>query len=145
VSGLSPDSRWIAFVSDEFEPGHFEVYVTSTQPGGTRTKISDGGATEAMWTRSGREILYWHGDQMMSVEVSASDTFVPQRPRVVFTNGTFVRSTSGGAGARQYDVSADGQHFVMMMQQRSSVPDHLNVTRGWDALVQARLAGGPPK
>ena len=54
---FSPDSRWVAYVSDE--TGRYEVYVESLPRGKGRWRISTGGGIQPRWRRDGRELFYY--------------------------------------------------------------------------------------
>ena len=82
---LSPDVRWLAYVSDE--SGRDEVYVRAFPPADGRWQISTGGGTRPRWRDDGRELLFLSPDsQLMAagVELSVVPRFgVPQRLFVV--------------------------------------------------------------
>jgi Tol biopolymer transport system component len=52
---LSPDGRWMAYVSDE--SGVIEVYVQAF-PGGEKHKVSTNGGVNPVWARNGRELFF---------------------------------------------------------------------------------------
>jgi hypothetical protein len=104
---LSPDGRWVAYQSDE--SGRMEVYVRPYPGGGGRIPVSVNGGAEAAWSGDGRELYYRAGDTMMVAGVALRPTFAVTSRRPLFS-GAFV---SGGQ-FRDYDVSRDGQRFVMM-------------------------------
>jgi len=56
---LSPDDRWLAYVSNE--SGRDEIFVTRFPPSG-KWQISTEGGTEPMWSRDGRELFYRNGN-----------------------------------------------------------------------------------
>jgi Tol biopolymer transport system component len=65
---LSPDGRWLAFVSRE--SGRPEVYVEPFPAGGRRQQVSTGGGQRARWRADGRELFYLsNDDELMAVEV----------------------------------------------------------------------------
>ncbi len=104
---LSPDGHWIAYQSDE--AGRTEVYVRPYPDPGARVPVSVQGGSEPAWSRDGRELFYRSGDSMMLATVSLSPTFAVSARRRLF-----VGSYLTGVTFRQYDVSPDGQHFVMV-------------------------------
>jgi serine/threonine protein kinase len=53
---LSPDGRWLAYVSDE--SGNPEVFVRPYPALDRKWKLSQGGATEPHWRRDGREVVF---------------------------------------------------------------------------------------
>jgi eukaryotic-like serine/threonine-protein kinase len=112
-AALSPDARWIAFISDE--SGTIEVYVASFPDMGSRRMVSRGGGTEPRWSRDGRELFFKSGGQLMAMPVSPGPRFAPGNPRPLF-------SLAGFRAARnrpQYDVAPDGR-FVMIREPSTS-------------------------
>jgi serine/threonine-protein kinase len=114
-AAFSPDGRWLAY--DSNESGRLEIYARPYPAGGGRWQVSDGGGAFARWSRDGRELFYRTDTGIMSAAVEAAgDTLHVGKPRVV-VNGAF-RGGSAGIGVgglffADYDVSADGQRFVM--------------------------------
>jgi Tol biopolymer transport system component len=109
---FSPDGRWIAYVSDE--SGRDEVYVRRYPESGNRIQISADGGSQPVWARSGRELFFRNGDELLAVDVGAQATFTAGRPRLLFSRYN-PQSESGQAYdlLADYDVSLDGQRFVM--------------------------------
>src|SRR5262249_55160119 len=91
---LSPNGRWVAYVSDE--SGRAEVYVRPFPGSGSRWAISKDGGDVPVWARNGRELFYRNADQMMAVEVTSDPTFSASKPRVLFE-----------AKTEGYDVTPD--------------------------------------
>jgi eukaryotic-like serine/threonine-protein kinase len=104
---VSPDGKWIAFASDN--GGRFDVHVRPFSGAGERYVISNSGGTEPVWARNGRELFFRSGDRFMVVDVTTTPRFTASRPRLMFT----LRALSS-SGTTHYDVSPDGQTFVMM-------------------------------
>ena len=103
---LSPDDRWLAYVSDV--SGRTEVYVRPFLGPGQPVQISRDGGGEEIWSGDGRTIYYRAGRTMMAATVSASPlAVVAMRP--VFAG---VYLTDGGF--TNYDLSPDGKHFLML-------------------------------
>ena len=118
---FSPDGRWIAYVSDE--SGRFEVYVRSFVESGeaVRHQISTAGGLSPRWRRDGRELFFVASDQkMMAVPVRTGASFEAGAPVALFRTGTVV--VSGPRATADYDVSADGQRFLIT---RSIVAENL--------------------
>jgi serine/threonine-protein kinase len=126
---ISPDGRWVAYESDE--SGRIEIYVRPfPEVDGGRWQVSTGGGAGPLWARSGRELFYWVGPgRMMAAPIQPGPTFVAANPRVVF-EGRYV----GGFG-RNYDVSPDGQRFLMIKDARPAderaAPQQLVVVLNW--------------
>src|SRR6185436_6091216 len=64
---LSPDGRWLVYLSDE--SGAPEVYVRSFPGAGGRVRISADGGTEPRWAREGNRIFYRTGRRLMAADV----------------------------------------------------------------------------
>jgi len=104
---LSPDGHWLAYQADD--AGRMEVYVRSYPIPGARVSVSVQGGTEPAWSRDGRELFYRAGDSLMVASVALSPTFAVTGRRRLFTE-LFLSSRR----FREYDVTPDGQHFVMI-------------------------------
>jgi len=115
---FSPDGRWLAYHSNE--SGRYEVYVRPFPGPGQKWPISRGGGREPVWSRDGRELFYRSGDQMMVAAVQTEPTFRTGPPRVLFER-LFVLGGSPG-----YDVSPDGQRFLMI-QEAEEQPERLQI------------------
>jgi len=129
-ASISPDSRWVAYVSDE--SGRPEVYVrafaASGAPGG-RWLISTGGGTHPVWRPDGKEIFYRtiRGGGMMSVPLDATQELSPGRPTKLF-DGTFEK---GQRTSRNYDISPDGERFLMVQGEGESRSQEIVVVLNW--------------
>ncbi len=132
---LSADGRWLAYFSDEISPAEFELYVTAVAPDAPRHRISTGGAREAVWAKDGRELFYRHGSQLLSVRIPSDGAFSPGRAQVLFEGEYF---SMGGPGIVNYDVSSDGQRFLMLKPIEDRAPQ-LKVVQGLDRLIRERL------
>jgi Tol biopolymer transport system component len=128
---FSPDGRWMAYASNE--SGQFEVYLRP-YPGPDRKKqVSTQGGTHPMWNRNGKELFYRVGNKMMVVDVSTSPDLTLSQPRVLFEQ----RYTFGGTTVPNYDVSPDGQRFVMVKDDSAS--GRVNIVLNWLEELKARV------
>ncbi len=105
---ISPDGRWLAYISDE--SGQDEIYVQPFPEGGPKLLISTGGGIEPMWSPDGRELFYRIANQMMAVAVETELRFGAGTPRQLY-KGRY--SLDSGVGHPRYGVSPDGQQFLM--------------------------------
>ena len=112
---ISPDGRWLAYASDE--TGRFEVYVQRFPERGGRQPISVGGGVLPEWSADGSELFYGRGgppDAMMRVTITGDERDPPSlivgTPERLFE----WRYALPGVGLRHYDVSPDGQRFLMI-------------------------------
>ena len=127
---LSPEDRWLAYVSNESDRD--EIYVTRFPTGG-KWQISTEGGTEPMWSRDGRELFYRNGEQMMAVTISAGPEPSLGRPTMLFEGPYDLKA---GPGATNYDVTPDGEGFVMIRIPAapagvSGQTLHINVVLHW--------------
>jgi len=127
---FSPDSRWLAYVSNE--SGRYDVYVRPYPGPGEKWQISSEGGRQPAWAHSGRELFYRTGDKMMVVDVTTGPSFSAGKPRMLF-EGLYTHA----AGPEEvlfsnYDVSPDDQRFLMIepsQQERNAT--QINVVLNW--------------
>ena len=104
---ISPDGRWLAFLSDE--SGVHEVYVVSYPDLGVKRQVSEGGASEPRWSRAGDE-LYYRSDDLMMMAATFGTT--PQLQigagRVLFDD----EYSRGNFKTADYEIGPDGR-FLM--------------------------------
>jgi serine/threonine protein kinase len=120
---LSPDGRWMAYASNE--SGRSEIYVEPVPGPGGRRQISSEGGEQPRWVRNGKEIVYRNGTKMMSVPVEVRPELQTGKPLELFD-----RKFDRGASVSAYDVTADGQTFVMTRSERDN-PTEIRVVIGW--------------
>jgi serine/threonine protein kinase len=121
---LSPDERWLAYVSNE--SGRYEVYVRSWPGGGSRTIVSIDGGFAPEWSADGSELFYRNDESMMVVAVEGGDRFSAGAPRTLFEG----RYQFGIHGSSSYDVAPDGR-FLMIQANRREDPDRVFVVSNW--------------
>jgi len=131
---FSPDGRWIAYVSDV--SGRNEVYVQPYPGPGERVPVSTNGGAAPAWRQDGREIFYdeWRRGggaevNMMAVPVDTSDgRFSAGTPELLFSGSFFTFSP-----ARYYDVTPDGQRFLMNqgIEPEPEPPNELVLVQHW--------------
>ena len=117
---ISPDGHWLAYESNESNQD--EIYVRPfPSVGDRRWPISTGGGTQPLWAPNGRELFYRHGNSLLSVPVETTTTFHAGTPATVF-EGPYFSPPVGFAG-RTYDVSRDGQRFLMIKDAPAGDPN----------------------
>ena len=107
---FSPDSRWVAYSSDE--SGKREVYVQGFLPdknpaaGVGKWQISADGGDKPRWRRDGKELYYLaRNGKMMAVPIkSTASTFEPGMPTALFDTQL--------TGFFPYDVAPDGRFLL---------------------------------
>jgi serine/threonine-protein kinase len=129
---FSPDGRWMAYVTNE--SGQREVYVRPTTGPDRRLPVSTGGGTHPRWNPNGKELFYRNGKKMMVVDVSIRSGDILLLPRLLFEQ----RYDFGSAlTVANYDVSPDGQRFVMVKDDSDA--GRLNVVLHWFEDVEGRV------
>jgi eukaryotic-like serine/threonine-protein kinase len=138
VPRFSPDRRWLAYVSDE--SGRWEIYVQPFPGPGGKWQISTDGGTEPTWNPNGRELFYRTGDKMMAVDITTQPGFAAGKPRMLF-EGHYVPTPGTNSN---YDVSADGQRFLMLKASESvgSAPTQINVVLNWFEELKQKVPTG---
>jgi eukaryotic-like serine/threonine-protein kinase len=130
---LSPDGRWLAYVSDESKRS--EVYVRPfPEVDRARWPISTAGGYSPLWSPDGRELFYRSGDAVMAVRVETEPAFNPGKPTVLFRGAYYTPL----AGVTPWDISPDGKRFLMLQKAASAgtptaaeVPSKINVVVNW--------------
>jgi eukaryotic-like serine/threonine-protein kinase len=125
---FSPDGRWVAYTW--YESGLSQVYVAPFPGPGGKWLVSTAGGRLPRWRRDGTEIFYLAPDNtLMAAAVNGrGSSFAVGAVRPLFET----RAT----GARySYDVSADGQRFLIntALEQAASAP--ITVVVNWAAGV----------
>jgi dipeptidyl aminopeptidase/acylaminoacyl peptidase len=70
---LSPNGKWLAYISDE--SGRYEVYVTAFPGPGGKWQISNGGGSSPSWSADGKQLYYENGDKLMLVPIQNAEKF----------------------------------------------------------------------
>lgn len=123
---FSPDGKWIAYVSDESK--RYEVYVQPFPSSGSKWQISVTGGFQPRWSGDGKELFYLSLDRrMMSVEVQTSPSFQAGNPKPLFE----VRIPNISFG--QYDVSSDGERFLMNLPAGDQQMTPITLVTNWSA------------
>ena len=129
---LSPDGRWLAYTSND--AGRYDVYVRPTSTAEGRWQISTEGGVEPVWSASGSELFYRHGDQVLAVDVVTKPTFAHGKPRMLF-DGRYVLGEVKN-DTRAYDVAPDGQRFLMLQSESEPSTGDLKVVVNWYTELQ---------
>lgn len=125
---FSPDGKWFAYSSKE--TGAAEVYVT-TFPGLTaKWRVSTEGGSQPIWRRDGKELFYVAPDgKIIAVAVARKGEGLEfAKPVVLFQT----RITDGFV---QYDVTADGQKFIVNSNVQYT-PEPITIVTNWTALLK---------
>lgn len=139
---FSPDGRWVIFCTNESKRP--EVYLQPFPGPGPKIQISSDGGTDPLWSRNGREIFYRNGDKMMVVDVTTAPALRNGRPRVLwsghYSHGMSSSCGPPGLSSSNYDVSHDGQRFLMVKDAMQDVVSRQAVVVvGWSRELEKSL------
>jgi serine/threonine protein kinase len=132
---FSPDGRWVAYSSNE--SGRDEVYVQSFPASGARFQISAGGGMEPQWRKDGAELFYIAEDRtLMAVPVklarSSSDSLQVGQAKRLFR----VPLIDAFIVGRSYEVSNDGQRFLLRALASGATAPPLMVVLNWQTQLK---------
>jgi hypothetical protein len=130
-AAFSPDGRFVAYISDQ--TGQWEIYIRPFPGPGGQTPVSVGGGREPLWAPTG-ELFYRRSSDymMMGVEVS-TDPVLTVGPLVELFRGR--GDAASASPTRAYDVTADGQRFVMSTSLVASAEAGPEADRGGRIVV----------
>ena len=122
---ISPDGKWIAYMSDE--SGRFEIYVhpfPDVDKG--KRQVSTSGGREPKWSADGRELFYRNGDEIMAVSLRTEPALSLETPAVLFRGVfDFARYDQNS----MWDVQPDGKRFLMI--KPAEMLDDESATEPW--------------
>ena len=127
---LSPDGRYLAYSSDV--SGRLEVYVVDTGRSGTIVQVSNAGGSHPRWRRDGRELFYVSaGGLITPVPTTLEPNFAAGPPTPLFDARpplplVFLDTL--------YDVTADGQRFLVAATDRPVTTSFTVVVNGLSTL-----------
>jgi serine/threonine-protein kinase len=137
---FSPDGHWLAFVSNK--SGQSDVYVRPYPPAGTQEyTISAGGGTEPRWAPTGRELIYRHGSDVMSVAITVSAGSLIAAPPVRLFTGGFALDVSVTQTMANYDIAGDGRRLLMLKPAggANQTTPPINVVLNWTEELKQRV------
>jgi serine/threonine-protein kinase len=123
---LSPDGRWLAYVSDE--EGWWDVYIRPFPGPGGRVKVSTDGGINPVWAHSGNEVFYspleqpWTTGPWMGAAIRPDPTLHVES-RVERFPRRAGYSTALTGQARFWDLSPDDQHVLVFARPDSGDDD----------------------
>ena len=142
-ASLSPDGKWLAYQSDE--SGSSEVYVQAFDGISAgikrRWQVSAGGGGIPRWRGDGKELFYvTYSGRMMAVAVKASgDQLAFDPPQTLFQTSPLPKTWN------QYDVSPDGQRFLMNLALEMSNSPAITVLTNWTEKLKRVAVNGLEK
>jgi serine/threonine protein kinase/Tol biopolymer transport system component len=135
---LSPDGHWLAYTSPE--SGTVQIFVVPFPGPGGKWQISTGGGFDPRWSKSGHELFYVNGRALTALPYSVEKgSFQPGKPEELFSDRFEMRAPLGS-----YDVTPDGQHFVMLQLTggRTAAASGPTVVLNWIDQARQFVAAG---
>ena len=131
---LSPNREYLAFSAND--TGRHEIYMQRFQADdppkliGDRRRVSRNGGTFPQWRRDGKELFFVSPDRhLMAVAVKPGTEIEIGPPAALFQLPTF--SSRVNEVWPGYEVSLDGQKFLVPIRKAASAP--LQVVVNWQA------------
>ena len=138
---ISPDGRWLAYEAND--SGQFEVYVRPfPDVNSGHWQVSTGGGTRPLCARNGQELFYVSpAGAIMRVGVERGPSWAATTPTMLLKEGYF--TVPGGNPGRTYDISPDGQRFLMIKSvggsDQAAAPISLVVIQHFDEELKRLL------
>lgn len=125
---LSFDGRWLAY--DSNESGQFEVYVRPF-PGvdAGRWQVSTNGGSRPMWTRNGRELLYYLAGGFWSASLHTDRAFVFSAPIHVVETGNLLVD-AGNFQGRDFDIDHKTGR-LLVLKSGTQDPNSVSIVVNW--------------
>jgi Tol biopolymer transport system component len=126
-AAFSSDGRWVAYESRESGTRN-EIFIRPFPSGSGKWQISTNGGRSVRWRHDGREIYYRGNDgAVYAVEVNgAGSTFVIGKSVALF-------KTSLAEDPQLYDVTPDGQRFLIGVKPGGTATSNLKIVTYWEA------------
>ena len=129
---FSPDGRFVTYTSDE--TGRSEIFLQSFPARGAKVQVSTSGGLQPRWRKDGRELFYVSLDQ----KLTAVDVRLDAVPEIGKPSPLFdvrLGTTSFSFYAPEYDVSSDGQRFLINVAGRSEASP-ITVVLNWPSMLK---------
>jgi serine/threonine protein kinase len=132
---FSPDGKWVAYASNE--TGRWEIYVISFPGAHGKWQVSTGGGEQPRWRGDGKELFYLSSDaKMMAAPVTTGANFDAGTPLALFQ--ATPRQAVPLFDLFAYDVSRDGQRFLILTQLKQAETQPMTVVLNWDAELKKK-------
>jgi Tol biopolymer transport system component len=131
---VSPDAQWLAY-TDFANGGRPDVFVQSLTTTGAKWRISSAGGRLPRWRRDGKELFYLAADgNLTSVPIQPdATTFRQGVTQRLFQTG---HSVVGGAGLSAFNVSPDGERFLLTTAADQERSASIVVVTNWQSALK---------
>ena len=129
---ISPDGRWLAYVSDE--AGRDEVYVRAFPQSAGQVQVSVNGGQAPRWAPDGDELFYRTASGITAATVETETAF-----RVTGRNVLFEDDYQSSIYYAHYDVDPRSGRFLMLKGEQ--VSGEIIVVANWFEELRRRMGG----
>ncbi len=129
---LSPDGKWLTYASDS--SGRFEIFVQAFPKATGRQQVSTIGGHQARWRADGKEIFFVDSKGWLNsvpVSLGANGSLTLWSPTPLFETPAVIAYGI----SHQYDVSRDGQRFLINVPAGPPPLPKLTLINNWPALL----------
>jgi Tol biopolymer transport system component len=138
---LSPDGKWLAYTTNEFD--RYKVFVqTFPDPSKGRWQVSPNGGATPMWRRDSKELYFLDLDgKLMTVAIHGGESLGNDPPKMLFQTKIPIQ---GVPSSTPYEASADGKKFLMIVPvtapptATSPESDPITVMVNWDVALRKK-------
>lgn len=132
---ISPDGRSVAYFS--METGRVQVFLQpwGDAPGG-KTAVSETGGMLPVWSKSGKELFFRSGQKMVSAPIETGANGASAGKSNILFEGRYLTG---------FDVSSDGERFLMVRSESGTMPKKLIVVLNWAAELLRSGSGNERK
>jgi Tol biopolymer transport system component len=131
---LAPSGNWVAYTQREGDAStRTEVFIQSLLTKGAKRKVSTAGGRGPHWRRDGKELFYLALDgSLIAVPIEGDETSLqPGVPKTLFST-----NLSRGGGSGLFGVSADGQRFLLRLDDDRRDRASIVVLSNWPASLR---------
>jgi serine/threonine protein kinase/Tol biopolymer transport system component len=140
---ISPDGKWLAYVSNESGKG--EVYVRPfPEVNKGRWQVSTKGGVSPLWAPNGRELFYFSEDDgcVMTVSVETGQAFSMDTPKKLFSRLPYLGG--GATPGTTFDIHPDGKRFLMLKKPEAAPsaqggPRKITIVLNWLEELKQRV------
>ncbi len=128
---VSPDGKWIAYISDDAGGENQQLFVSQYPSLEGKVQCSTNGAAWVKWVNHGAQIDFLQptDGKLYSVDFSAKNGAVEiGEPHVLFGGRTEFEISS-------FDISADGKKALVAVPTRAYGNENLTMVSNWTALL----------
>ena len=125
TSSLSPEAKWVTYVSSE--SGTYQAYVQSFPKKGGKWQISINGATSVVWAPNGKMIYYESNSVIYRVPITISNTLTIGTPKEVVRGLSLLPVDSG----HMFDITPDSKYILTTKPVSGEANQKLIIVVNW--------------